>query len=120
MTTGRQITVAVTLLNNGDAAGENITATTYIPDEFNYITNTLATISGTAIYSRSRIIWIGNLEPNETVTVTAVYTSPYIYFDNWVQSNLTIEEKGEPQWINHDTQFFAAIKNWLPILNRSR
>ncbi|MEM9776285.1 MAG: S8 family serine peptidase [Chloroflexota bacterium] len=117
---GRRVTVSVSIMNNGDAAGQNITATTYIPDEFNYLTDTLSTISGSAVYSRSRIIWTGDLTPNQTVTVTAVYTTPYFYLDDWVQSNLTVADDEEARWIKHDTRFFEAIKNWLPVLNRSR
>lgn len=119
-TNGRQITVTVTLINNGNIAGNNITATTYIPEEFNYLTNTLTTLSGSAVYSRSRIIWTGDLEPSQTVTVTAVYTSPYYYLDDWVQSNLTVADNGKTRWINHDSQFFASIKNWLPVLKQSK
>ncbi|MEM8858219.1 MAG: S8 family serine peptidase [Chloroflexota bacterium] len=115
---GRQITVMVNLLNVGDSAANNITATAYVPDELNYVTKTLTTVSGQAIISNSSIIWTGSLPTNVPVSISAVYTSPYIYIDDWVPSSLTIEDENGPGWFDHQAQFIEGIKNWLPILSQ--
>jgi uncharacterized repeat protein (TIGR01451 family) len=118
----RWVTYTVELSNNGTQTATNITATVYVPDEMEYVTNTVRAVNNSAQVANHTISWNGDIAPAETVTVTALFTTSRVYLDDWLVSTITLtqNENGAAiqRWFVYDAQFFEALKTWFPIFSR--
>ena len=68
------VTYTIQLHNNGLAATNGISSTWVIPDRLNLITSTVTTTGGTASFLKNRLIWQGDLNPGQMMTITLPFT----------------------------------------------
>ena len=114
----RLITMTMNLNNVGNALARDITATAYIPGEMNYLTDTISLESGNAVFTNSTVIWTGTLAPNISIGVSATFTSSNPFIDEWVLSNLRIDDADAARWFVYDPQFFPSKKAWFPFIGQ--
>ena len=114
----RRVTMTLAVNNVGDTPISNITATAFIPEEMVFLTDTVSSLDGTAVYTQASVIWHGDVAAASQVTVSAVFTSDSAYLDEWILSNLRIEDAEAPKWFIYEPQFFEAFKNWAPFVGQ--
>jgi uncharacterized repeat protein (TIGR01451 family) len=114
-----RLTMTLWLTNTGLYPTAQITAVLYIPQRISPLTDTVQSLFGTAVYTDSQLIWLGDLAPTQSVTASMAFTRSVSAITEHLQTILSIEDGVTAGIMTHVEALIQPFRSFFPFAAQS-
>jgi uncharacterized repeat protein (TIGR01451 family) len=115
----RIVTYTLQLRNTGLTTTHGISAVVRLPDDLNPVTPTLQFGSGAGQLITDRIVWEGDLLPNETVTISLVLTHTTTPEWIWLSATAVLNDGVTDTQLIHHLERLRPYAFYMPLIAKN-
>ncbi len=114
------ITYTFQLNNSGLTATNGVSSTMPFPDQYFVLTDTLSSSAGTAVLGDHRVYWTGDLNVNETITVSVAMTRSVTLSPQWIPTTGILHDGLTRSVITGDLWEIRPYGQYFPLITQNK